>query len=103
MLTFSDHLGSHPVFGGVLVAHIFSNLCCVLIFFVLYLPCLILTVSLDCLFLIDLSVFYNVYILCSINYNFFFVLDFLIKINSVLISHFKMVNLAFYSEVTECS
>ena len=51
----------HPlVCGGASVAHLFSFLCCVFMFcffFVLYLVCPMLLVSLDCLFLIVPSVF----------------------------------------------
>ena len=55
-------LGSHPVFGGVRVAHLFSFLCCVLFVCVLCLACPMLPVSFECPFLIAPSVFSNVYI-----------------------------------------
>jgi uncharacterized membrane protein YjgN (DUF898 family) len=58
----------HPVFGGVLVAHIFSFLCCgvflCLFVFVLCVVCPVLQVSLGCPFLISPSVFFNVYNTC---------------------------------------
>jgi len=56
-----NHLGWLPIFGGVHVAHLFSFLCCVLFVFVLCLVCPMLPVSLDCQFLIALSLFSNVY------------------------------------------
>ena len=63
--TFASTSG-HPVFYwlGVCFAHHFSFLCCVFLFvsvdFVLCLVCLMLPVSLDCLFLTVPSVFSNV-------------------------------------------
>jgi hypothetical protein len=57
MLTIRKHLGSHPIFGGIRVAHLFSLFvfCCV---FVFYKPstcvlCPMLPVSLDCLCLVS--------------------------------------------------
>ena len=46
-----EHLVSHPCFGGVRVAYLFSFPCCVFVFwfaFVLCLVCQLLSVSLDC-------------------------------------------------------
>ena len=62
LLTFREYLSSHPDFGEVSAAYSFSFLCCVFCFFVFVL-CLVypmLSVSLDCPFLITLSVFSNV-------------------------------------------
>jgi hypothetical protein len=64
LLTLLEHLDSPPVFGGTFVPHPCSFLCvlcCVLFVFVLCLECPVLPVSLDCSFLIDPSVFSNVY------------------------------------------
>ena len=61
LLTLLKHLGWLPIFDGVHVAHIFSFLCCVLSVVVLWLVCPMLPVSLDCPFLIALSLFSNVY------------------------------------------
>jgi len=52
-----EHLGSHPVIGGVLVVHLFSFVCCVVLFCLSSSLCLVypmLQVSLDCLFLVAL-------------------------------------------------
>ena len=71
MFTLHRHMGSPPVFGGVRVAHLSSFLCCVvwycvLVLFSLFSSCVIvfpmLTVSLDCPFLIVPSDFFNVYL-----------------------------------------
>jgi hypothetical protein len=71
MFTLHGHMGSPPVFDGVRVAHLFSFLCCVVWYCVLVLFCLfsscvivfpMLTVSLDCPFLIVPSDFFNVYL-----------------------------------------
>ena len=68
LLTFLEHLDSPPVFGGTFIPHpcsLLCVLCCVLFVFVLCLVCPVLTVSLDCSFLIAPKVFSNVY---SIHY-----------------------------------
>ena len=54
-----------PVFGGVHVAHLFSFLCLVVFYLLVFALCLVypmLHVSLNCLFLIAPSVFSNVYL-----------------------------------------
>ena len=58
LLTLHEHLGSPPVFGRVCV---FSVVFVVLLVVVLCIVCPLLSVSLDCPFLIALSVFSNVY------------------------------------------
>ena len=62
-LPFGEHLGSHLVFGGVCIAHLFSFLCCDFCFVCLRpVSCVpLLPVSLDCPFLIASSVFSNIY------------------------------------------
>ena len=62
LLTFREHQGSPPVFGGIHVAHLFNFLSGVLFVFVLCLVYPMLPVSLDCSFLITPSVFSNVYL-----------------------------------------
>ena len=68
VLTLREHLGSPSRFGGVSVSHLFSFLCWAVFFVlgfssscVLCLVWQVLSVSLDCPFLIDPSVFSNVY------------------------------------------
>jgi hypothetical protein len=59
------------IIGGVPFVHPFSFLCCVVLYccvlfvFVLYLVCPMLSVSLDCSFLIALSIFSIVYLIQS--------------------------------------
>ena len=59
LLTLREHLGSSPVFRGVLVTYFFNFLCCV--FVNLCLVYSMLLVFLDCPFLIAPSVLSNVY------------------------------------------
>ena len=65
LLILHEDMGSPPVFSGFCVAHIFSFcgvLCfCALFVLVLYLVCPILTVSLECHFVVSLSVYTSVY------------------------------------------
>ena len=64
LLTLREHLCSLLGFGGVCGAHPFSFCVMLLILFVfvLFLVCPVLSVSLDCPFLIVSSVFSNVYL-----------------------------------------
>ena len=61
LVTIWEHRGLPPVFGGVCVAHLLCFLCCVICFVCLRPAYPMLSVSLDCPFLIDRSVFSNVY------------------------------------------
>jgi hypothetical protein len=71
LLTPRGHRGSLPAFGGICAAHLFRFLCCVLFFCLSssrVLSIQILSVSLDCPFLISPSVFSNVYIIAHLMY-----------------------------------
>jgi hypothetical protein len=67
LLTLRELIVSAPVFGGIRVALLLSFLCCVMLFYVLFvfvlcLVCQMLPMSLDCLFLIAPLVFFDVYL-----------------------------------------
>ena len=71
LLTPRGHWGSLPAFGGICAAHLFRFLCCVLFFCLSssrVLSIQMLSVSLDCPFLISPSVFFNVYIITHLMY-----------------------------------
>ena len=66
LLTFPEHMGSPPVFGRVCVVHLFFSVFYFVIFvlfvFFLCIVCPMLSVSLDCPFLIALSICYVLFV-----------------------------------------